>query len=189
MVTLKQNLLLQNYQKSLIQLIKCQHCSIISHTSRGQCGLTSRKKFYYSEIRKLIYCFSTLKRITRVRNCNMADDESMLLNGGEFVQIVYVDRDTVHNLSLIENGVIEVEEIETESLEVEDLGIGTLNEAKRGACNVGGVQILNKPKRRAVLTEFGDDLPNKRKNECAKRELTSIVNQVKLLIIFHDVKS
>lgn len=118
----------------------------------------------------------------------MEFDECMLLNNEEFVQIFYVDQDTVHNLSSIENGA-SVEEIETETPAVEDLGTGTVNEAKRLACNAGGVQTSNKAKRRACLTEFGDDLPNKRKNECAKRELTSIVNQVKLLITFHDVRS
>lgn len=37
----------------------------------------------------------------------------------------------------------------------------------------------HKRKRRSNLTEFTDDQTTKRKNECAKRELTSVVKQVK----------
>lgn len=36
-----------------------------------------------------------------------------------------------------------------------------------------------KRKRRSNLTEFTNEQTTKRKNECAKRELTSVVNQVK----------
>lgn len=131
------------------------------------------------------------KEITKVvlhpilfKNRIMEDDESMLMNEEEFVQIVYIEQDTLHDLSLeslVENGATEEKEIETPAVE-------DLNGVESRECNVSKV-TSNKAKRRACLTEFGDDLPNKRKNECAKRELTSIVNQVKSLIISQNVQS
>lgn len=46
---------------------------------------------------------------------------------------------------------------------------------------------IKKPKlkRRSNLTEFNDSQSTKRKNESAKRELTSIVNQVCPLLVLH----
>lgn len=67
-------------------------------------------------------------------------------------------------------------------------------------CEVECIEIPknSKGKRRSNLTEFGPSQPAKRKNECAKRELTSIVTQViwfsitisnnlRLLIVFNFV--
>lgn len=106
------------------------------------------------------------------------EEQQLNLNGEQFVEIIYVDQDTFDNLSLNERSDI----IAKGARNVEDTVLETPNETtKRRASN--DVGVANKSKRRANLTEFQDELPIKRKNEAAKRELTSVVTQV--LIIFY----
>lgn len=78
---------------------------------------------------------------------------SEIISEDEFVEQYFNEMDTEHNLTLVENSTISI-------------------------CEDEGIEIPKKGKRRANLTEFGASQTTKRKNESAKRELTSIVNQV-----------
>lgn len=97
-------------------------------------------------------------------------DAAEILCEQEFVERFFNGIDGEHNLSSVDSSVFEDED--------EDEVIVIPNNEKRRACEDEGINIPNKAKRRANLTAFGDNLTTKRKNESAKRELTSIVNQV-----------
>lgn len=99
----------------------------------------------------------------------------MILYENEFVDeffdnMVENDMDTEFN---IDNSGVELRDDET-IIEIQPQNhVGEPDEV-----DIRGNKGVNKPKRRANLTEFGESLTTKRKNESAKRELTSIVNQV-----------
>lgn len=102
---------------------------------------------------------------------------TVIFNEEEFVEFVFGEQGSLHNLPLVDGGSIEAEILTVDDSE-------TANFGKRRPVEHGGVKTSSKTKRRGNLTEFGDNLPNKRKNESAKRELTSIVNQVSSFYLY-----
>lgn len=69
-----------------------------------------------------------------------------------------------------------IEDIVHENVSVTEENVSVTEEVSLAETNV--VSKEQKRKRRSNLGEFDDNQPIKRKNEAAKRELTSIVNQV-----------
>lgn len=93
--------------------------------------------------------------------CSMeATNESVILDEQEFDEQIF---DGDYNLD--DNAMECFDEIIIE--QPQTVGVSEGGCLKKGA-----------KKRRANLTEFGESVTIKRKNESAKRELTSIVNQV-----------
>lgn len=93
-------------------------------------------------------------------------NESVILDEGEFVEEIIIDMVDVDE-NAIDMYIDDVEEIPIQHQQ----NVGKLNDESQKAL---------KPKRRGNLTEFGNSTTTKRKNESAKRELTSVVNQVRL---------
>ncbi len=105
-----------------------------------------------------------MDQVERVNECETLSDD-------EFVEQYLLDMDT----TMIDIEYNEIEHAEVEHIETK-IDNNLANDANFG---VPETSTNGKVKRRSNLTEFSPSQTVKRKNECAKRELTSIVKQVR----------